>query len=284
MNDMYTKLNDAVSCSDLLEYGEKVIAFSDFALESCRNSNQRKRILDLFYSRLAIMASGDMFNQNDDAYSISEDINAVRKYMLFSRPAYTTPLKTLKSFQEYGREISETIVPPQGKVISVQRIHSIMEYLDNEYNFSKKVFNVRKPVFAILDYSKTDYNSESALFQTPEGMIAHFFLFHMKKDAEPRVTPEAVFFHELCHALHFKYTNGKINISDEIMIDLIRYGFAAIVDCSPEEQAEILADVLSVAMMKGSIFEKYNPFPQIHDDDVNGFKQILLKLLKSFEE
>ena len=283
MSDIHTKLNDAVSCSDLLEYGEKLIAFSESALESCCNSNQRKRILDLFYSRLAIMASGDMFNQNDDTYSISEGINATRKYMLFSRPAYTTPLSTLKSFKEYGQEISKSLVPPQGKVISAKSIHSIMDYIDREYNFSKKVFTVRKPVFAILDYSKTDFNSESVLFQTPEGMIAHFFLFHMKKDAEPRVTPEAVFFHELCHALHFKYTAGKIDIDNEIMTDLIRYGFAAIVDCSPEEQAEILADVLSVAMMKGSPFEKFNPFPQIHNDDIKGFEKILIKMLSCLE-
>ena len=278
MSAIYERINNAVSCDDLLEYGKKILLFSSAALKL--ESNKRRRALDLFYERLAMCSPvGSLIGDNTEKYKIYEGKDATRCYMLYSRPAYSTPMKTLRSFISYGRYLANNIVPPQGEVISPESVAAIIDFIDHEYDFFDRVFTVRKPIIAIMDYSKKDFNSETAFFLTPEGMITHFFLYHMKKDAEPQVSPEAVFFHELGHALHYKYMRGDIYHSGVLLQKIKRYMLPTVEFCAPEEQPEIIADILSVAMMHGSPFEKYNPFTQMRIDDIYGFQSILREML-----
>jgi hypothetical protein len=279
--NIYERVNDIINCSDLAECGIKIISFAKDALKL----KDRRRALNIYYERMNESFLPDYsFSSDKEDYYLCDGVNAVGKYLLFSRPAIMTPTKTLQEFIKYGELISTSIIAPIGKVITRKRVIEIMNYVNQEYNFSKRVFTARKPIIAIMDYSKTDFNSETVMFESNNDIVIHFFLFHMKNDEKQKVHPETVFFHELGHALCEKYLYEHIDGMEYILFALKHFGFAELDKYDSGTQKEVIADILSVALMHGSAFEKYNPFPKMHIDDIKGYKVILSKLLQKDAE
>jgi len=159
-----------------------------------------------------------IINNNNSQYFIYEGRDAVRKYIVLTIPKQDTPVKTLESIKTYGNQILLDFKKPVGKGITKEKIAEIMHYLDEKFNFSKKVFANRKSMFILLNYSHREHNSECLVMNYGTEIIQHFFLYSMKSDSKDTPAPEAVFFHELGHALHARYTGNIKFVPEEIIL------------------------------------------------------------------
>jgi len=154
-------------------------------------------------------------------------------------PKQSSPVKSLNALVNYGNELNQYFSPNVGPVIRKDTVVSIMEYLDERFNYSSKVF--------------------------PEKM------------------GEAVFFHELGHALHGAFSGGIQEVPDGVFEILRGSCFKTIYEANTSAQVEILADVLSVGLMYDSPFIKYDPFSFMNDDARELFHHLTVKMLDRFE-
>jgi hypothetical protein len=76
-----------------------------------------------------------------------------------------------------------------------------------------------------------------------------------KKDS---ITPEAVLFHELGHALHARRFGDVAKVPDDIIELLQNPCFPNFKQMDPMEQSEFFADVLSVGLMYQTPYEKHD--------------------------
>lgn len=280
--NIYDKINAVIDCDDLLTWGELLIDFAESALKE----KNRAKIVKFFYQQLQYFGLLDyvfdsIINKNDSQYLIYEGIDAVRKYVALTIPKQNTPVKTLKSIKTYGNQILSDFKKPVGKRITKEKIEEIMHYLDEKFSFSKKVFTDRKPMFILLNYSHREYNSECLVVNYGAEIIQHFFLYNMKSNSKDTPAPEAVFFHELGHALHARYTENVKVVPEEIIFFLKELCMPKIDLLEPEQQREVFADILSIGMMYDSPFSEYDPFVKIREDDKKVFRMLVEKILDS---
>lgn len=280
--NIYDKINSIINCDDLLTWGELLIDFAESALKE----KNRGKIVKFFYQQLQYFGLLDyvvdsIIDNNHSQYFIYEGKNAVRKYVVLTIPKQDTPVKTLKSIKTYGNQILLDFKKPVGKGITKEKIEEIMHYLDEKFSFSKKVFANRKAMFILLNYSHREYNSECLIMNYDTEIIQHFFLYSMKPDSEDTLTPEAVFFHELGHALHARYTRNVKIVPEKIILFLKELCMPKIDLLEPEQQREVFADVLSMGIMYDSPFSEYDPFVKIHEADKKVFRILVEKILDS---
>lgn len=279
--NIYELMNEAIYCDDLLESAEKLITFTDSAIKEKNNGT----IVKHFYERLNEWGlinyafSGIIDKKKYLVYSGRE---AKAAYFALSIPPKTTPAKSLHGIKDFALYVVTHYTQPVGKVIDEQTIYRIMDYLDSEFTFSDKVF-LRIPIFAILNYTNIDYNSMSLFLEADNFLAQHLFLFHMRSK-DRKTTPEAVFFHELGHALCVNYTGNSEAVPTNIVEFLKELCFPTLLSLPIEEQREVLADVLSVGMMYGSPFSEYDPFPQMHDSDKKYFNEIVRKMVQNIPD
>ncbi len=279
--DIYEKLNDAIYCDDLLVSASRLINFAELALLE----KTKPTIIKHFYERLQSYALTDyafegIANSNKKRYLIYDGKNAISKYLVLAMPKQETPVKTLNAIRSFGQQILSSYKMPVGKAIKKEKIEEIMQYLDNKYNFSQKIFSNRKAVFAILNYSHEIYNSECLIAYSDKEVIQHLFLYCMEQKGKNTPTPEAVFFHELGHAIHARYVGNIETIPSNILIFLKQLCMPTIETLTPEQQSEVFADILSVGMMYGSPFEEYDCFTYMHPDDKKAFRMFFEKILE----
>jgi len=154
-----------------------------------------------------------------------------------------------------------------------------MDYLDEKYRFSEKVFSKQKAAFILMPCSHHLYNSECLIAGTGTDAILHLLLYHMRSQERSVPKPEAVFFHELGHVLHARCYSTIEKVPDNIIDLLQQICFPGIKKISTSDQCEVFADVLSVGLMYQTPFEKYDFFSAIHPDDKAAFKKISETLL-----
>ncbi|MDI3311212.1 MAG: hypothetical protein QJR05_07265 [Thermoanaerobacterium sp.] len=278
--NIYDKINAIINCNDLLTCGDLLIDFAESALLE----KNKATIIKYFYERLRYYTLFDyvfdnVINDSNSQYSIYEGSNAVGKYIVLTIPEQGSPVKTLKSIKTFGNEILSDFKKPIGKGITKVKIEEIMHYLDEKYSFSNKVFANRKAMFIILNYSHKKYNSQCLVMNYDTGVVQHLFLYNMKSNSKNTPTPEAVFFHELGHALHARYM-GNIKIMPEKIIQFLKELCMPTIDLlEANQQREVFADILSVGMMYDSPFSKYDPFSYIHKNDKEVFKMLVEKML-----
>ena len=279
--DIYDKPHAAAYCQDLTWFGDKLI---DFA-ESVLTEKNRARLVDLFYQRLMEYNMMDYiwsdFNKDKDnleSYFICEGKSAVGKFINFAVPGRTKPVETLHKLITFGHQIKNSFIQPTGKLITGDKVKEIMNYLDTNYGFSGKVFKDKKAIIGIIPYSHKKFSSECLTCLTT-GIEFHFFLYHTIPDPKFNTTPESVFFHELGHALYTRYAGG-FDINYEMKEILKLYFPNSLEICSPEQQLEIIADILSMGMMYGSPYEKLDPFKAIRIEDKQVFKELFEEIIK----
>lgn len=278
--DIYEKLYNTIGCPDLIECGHKLIDF----VEAVMPEKNRASIVKLFYSSLKEHAFvnyvfGDYLNNKKSKYYICSGREAIKMYLALAIPEQSSPLKTIKAIKEFGENILSHYVHPVGPKINENQINEIVIYLDENYNFLNKVFPTRKPIFVLLDYSNVDYNSECMVTYSKTEMNQYLLLYHMNSIAEDMPTPEAVFFHELGHALHARYT-GNMKVVPQKIIDFLKDLCMPNIDTiTPIQQCEVFVDILSAGMMFDSPFAKHDPFLDIHEDDKKIFKMLFEKLI-----
>lgn len=272
--NMYKEINDIILCTDMVRCGKKLIHFANAALLE----KNRASIVKHFHEQLKSAFIEYVFDSSDSRFWITRGRNAVSVYLALTIPK-SSPVKTLKAIQSLGEYIASNFMPPIGNAISEKRILEIMDYLDNKYDFSKKVFSKNKAVFALLDCSHKKYDSECLVTTSENGDVSqHLFLYHLNSDENKNA--ESVFFHELAHTLHARYF-GNLEVPENIILLLKEVCFPTIDSLSKEQQSEVFADVLSMGLMYEGPFYKYDPFSRIHEDDKKIFKQMADHILNA---
>lgn len=279
--DIYEKINATVYCSDLIDFGHKLIDFVDSALLE----KNRASIVKNFYSKLTEWAmmkyvfDGVHNKDKDNNYFICNGDDATKMLIAMLMPPQTSPVKTLNSIKEFGNSIIKDYKKPIGKAVSEKNVRTILNYLDDRYAFSRKVFSNKKAIIALLDYSNSTYNSHCFITGNGKDISQHLFLYHMKENSKEMQSPESVFFHELGHALHARYHESLDNVPQKILEYLKQLCFPTIDSVTCEQQCEIFADILSIGMMYDSPFSKYDPFFSMHDSDKKIFNEIVEKMI-----
>ena len=280
--DIYKTMHEAIHSKDLLYSGQKLIEFADAAY----NEKNRSTLVKHFYERLREWTLVDyvfdnMLDKSKKRYYICDESKATGMYITLALPGEKAPAKSLNEIRSFGEQILAHYTKPIGKGILKASLESILQYLDEQYSFSSKVFDKQKAAFILMPYSHRDYNSECLMIDTGEGIIQHFFLYHMREKGKTVPSPEAVLFHELGHAMHARRFGDITQVPDNILDLLQSICFAKIKQIGTAEQCEVFADVLSVGLMYQTPFKKYDPFDYIHPDDKAVFKMVAEKLLET---
>lgn len=274
--EIYEQISKIFSCNDFFQCAEYMMKFVEMTLKD----KNRKKYVDSFYEFLCMCSMKDytVEESKNNSY-IYDGCDAINNYIYLSLPIKTTPAKSLNNIQKLAEHMTTDFLKPIGKHISIKNLLKILNYINKEYDFSKRVFK-RNPTFSIFNVSSRNFNNEVLFLGTDKNLSQHFFLYAMNQNGiNENVAPEAVLFHEFGHALHAKYT-GNINIIPKDIISTLKENcFPTIDSLSSKIQAEILADILSVGLMFDSPFEKYDPFAIMHKDDKKLFKKIAEKFL-----
>jgi hypothetical protein len=197
---------------------------------------------------------------NKSNYFICDENNSVKMFLGLRTPKQTSTVKSINEIRAFGEFILSDFTHPVGKCISESSLSEILHYLDEEYNFSTKVFSKRKSYFLRINNSNKFYNSECLTAKNIDGtdVISHFFLYHMKE--KDSISPEAVLFHEFGHALHAKLLGDIDKLPDNIIEILQDLCFPEIKRLDSEIQNELFADVLGIGLMYQTPYEKYDEF------------------------
>ena len=279
--DTFESMNEIFQSKDLLYCGKKLIEFA----ESAYKKKNRATLVKHFYEHLYMWAFSEysfenIFDSHNHHYYICNNMRSVVMYLALGIPKQTTPTKSLNEIRKFGESIISNYTQPIGKSISKESLEGIMQFLDERYLFSQKVFSKQKAIFLRIPCSHRKYNSECLVVNTGKGFAQHFFLYHMRETDLTAPNPEAVLFHELGHAMHANFFDSFPELPDSILNLLQNLCFPKIMQLSVAEQCEVFADVLSVGLIYQTQWEKYDLFEQIHPDDKAVFKTITEKLLE----
>lgn len=277
--EIYKKMHDAIYCKDFIQYSYNLLDFANMAL---REKN-RGTLVKHFYQSLREFGLTEYvfanLTSNRKRYLIYDGEDSVSKFMALAMPPQETPVKSLRSIQKFAQKLITNYTEPIGEHITKEQLIKIMEYLDEKYNFSEKVFSDKRAIFSILDVSNQLYNSECLVLQSEREITQHFFLYCMNGNDES-ITPEAVLFHELGHAIHARYAGTIETVPENVLLFLQDLCMPNIASCSSSEQCEVFADVLSVGLMYESPFAEFDPFSYMRPYDKKAFKQMTEVILE----
>ena len=161
--DIYERLNQIMDCTDVLDYARKLLAFA----QAARGEKNRAAIVKAFYERLTRSSLPLLFDQtfSDQHYEIYDGSLAVRLFMALSVPGQETPVKSLVNLEAFAGQVLKEFMPPAGRTIEKA---SLLQYLDEEYAFSSRVFSDRKALFCILNTSNRQYNAHCVIRKNGE--------------------------------------------------------------------------------------------------------------------
>jgi hypothetical protein len=265
----------AIISEDLLYSGSQLIEFANAVYKE----KNRATLIKFFYEQLNQWAFSSVFGllmeDNKSNYFICDEENSVKMFLGLRTPKKTSTVKSINEIRAFGEFILLNFTHPVGECISKSSLREILYYLDEEYDFSKKVFSNKKSYFIRMNNSNKDYNSECLTVKSMDGtdVINHFFLYHMKE--KKSINPEAVLFHELGHALHAKRFGGIDKLPNNIIEILQALCFPEIKTLGSEIQNELFADVLSIGLMYQTPYEKYDVFK----DDISKNQKETLKIM-----
>jgi hypothetical protein len=268
-------MHSAIISDDLLYSGGQLVEFANAVYKE----KNRTTLIKFFYEQLNQWAFSSVFGSfmegNKNNYFICNEKDSVKMFLGLRTPKQTSTVKSINEIRAFGEFILSNFTQPVGECISESSLIEILHYLDKEYNFSTKVFSNRKSYFIRMNNSNKNYNSECLTLSDIDGtdVINHFFLYHMKE--KDSISPEAVLFHELGHALHAKRF-GSIDKLPNNIIDILQdLCFPEIKTLDAEIQNELFADVLGIGLMYQTPYEKYDVFK----DDISENQKKALKIM-----
>jgi hypothetical protein len=266
--------------TDLLNIGRQLIEFAD----TVYGEKNRATIINYFYEQLyqftsIVYTSGDSLENEKSNYFICNEKYAVIMYVALNIPKKTSTVKSIIGIKSLGEFILSNYTKPAGKCISEESLKNILQHLEKEYLFTSKVFSNRKAIFIRLKNSHKEYNSECLTIEDKNGISNHFFLYHMKE--KESLSPEAVLFHELGHALHARYCGSISKVPNDIIEKLNNLCFPDLKQLEPAEQCELFADVLGIGLMYQTPYEEIDLYKNIHINDKKEFKMLVEKIIKN---
>lgn len=276
--DIYKKIDNIVFSTDLLDCAYHLL---DFAEASLKEKN-RIKIVNYFYQRAvsyeAYALMGTLLDLDKTKYYIFSGNQAVRKYLFLMLPKKDTPVKTLQNIRVFADDLIHTFTAPAGYHIDPEKVAKIMEYLDEKYSFSEKVFSDGAAFFLVFNVSSRDVDSHCVI-TGKEPKIIPYFLLYSNREVSKHISPEAVLFHELGHAIHARFTGHLDIIPEEILLFLKDLCFPDILSLSTSELCENFANILSIGLMHDSPFDEFDHFDYIHPDDKKMFKKLVEMIL-----
>lgn len=272
-------MHSLIQSNDLLHIGHQLIKFADVVYKEKNRSTIVKHFYEQLYQwAFCYCGSGDFMNSEKRKYFICNKLHAAVVYAAIAIPPQKTPVKSINEIKTFGEFILSHYTMPVGECISETSLKNILQYLDEKYLFSSKVFSNIKATFVRVNNSHKDFNSECLITNTGKDIIFHFFLYHMKE--KNVITPEAVLFHELGHAIHARRFGNLDKVPDDIIEMLQNLCFPALKQLDSATQVEIFADVLSVGLMYQTPYEKYDFFEKFNPKHKNVFKMLVEKIIE----
>jgi hypothetical protein len=265
----------AIISEDLIHSGHQLIKFADAVYKE----KNRGTLIKFFYEQLNQWAFSSVFGSliggNKNNYFICEEKDSVKLFLGLRAPKQTSTVKSINEIRAFGEFILSNYINPVGECISESSLKEILHYLDEEYNFSAKIFSNRKSYFIRINNSNKEYNSECLTAKDKDGsnIVNHFFLYHMKE--KKSISPEAVLFHELGHAVHFKVFGNTDCLPDSIIELLQDICFPEIKTLDNSIQNELFADVFSIGLMYKSPYEKYD----VYKENISKTQKEALKIM-----
>ncbi|EHI60542.1 MAG: hypothetical protein ACLTC4_06865 [Hungatella hathewayi] len=277
--DIYELINEMVQCRDIPVAVDKLLEFVDAALAD----ENKEEVVGTFYQNVLDETLMDYIESaGDGGYEVYTGDDAAGKYLALTLPPLGTPFRTLQKIKKSAEFTKKYVCAPIGRGITEERVREIMEYMNHEYRFTELVFGGKKAMICLLDYSHTGYDSEFLTMADEDGMSHHMIMFHMNNCTN--VNPEAVFFHELGHALHARYTGNLNRIPEDIVGILKDTCMPKISSLKDAEKMEVIADVLGMGLMYESGFEKYDGFPEIQKHDKAFFHDMVVRMFELINE
>jgi len=150
--------------------------------------------------------------------------------------------------------IDETVIPPSGRFLTVEREEKILSVLFMKYPYLE-IVSANRPLI-VLNFDSTNrlYNSFCGTDDNVRSRV--ICMFNMN---DSTVSPEYVFLHELGHALQIAITGS---VSD-VPIEFIKYqnllpGVEKL-NQGDEIAAEVFADIFAIAVMRNTEFSCFDP-------------------------
>jgi len=276
----YELMNLIFQENDLVNCGYLLVEFANIAYKD----KNRATIVKKFYERLYNWLINKFYfysllDSEKKNYFICDSNTGANRYLALFTPEKTSAAKSLNNIIKFGENLILQFTKPIGKLITESSIENILQFLEKEYLFTSKVFSKSEAIFILINNSHKIYNSECLILNNDEYNRNLFFLYHMKK--KKSISPEAVFFHELGHALHAQYSGDVKKVPDDIINFLQVLCFPRLKQVDNEEQSELFADVLSVGLMYQTPYEKFDSYKTIHQNDKKEFKNIVEKIIES---
>lgn len=276
--DIYDKITNVVSSTDLLQCAHLLLDFAESALKE----KDRRAIVKYFYEQAVVRETfklmGVSLNLDNSKYYIYSGNKAVRQYLFLMLPKIDTPVKSLKNIKMFANDLIHNFTAPEGDHIDPNKVTKIMEYLEEKYSFFKKVFVGFAPSILVFDVTSREVDSHCVI-TGKDSAKAQYFLLYSNREVSKHISPEAVFFHELGHAIHARFTGDLDVIPEPILIFLRDLCFPDILSHPASDLCENFANILSIGLMYESPFAEFDHFDYIHPDDKKMFKALVELIL-----
>ena len=274
---LYGMVTTVLSSDNILSCANALLDF----VQQVRKEEDPKTLVDYLYEALRVnLAFGPCgaFG-NNMRYCVLDGVDAINAYLFSTMPRNTRSVaSTLSAIEEYAHNLLSDFSAPVGPVIASDSVTSIVEYLNKEYDFCRKVFGDQTGRFIILNSTHKEMDASFAVQPNMRGQIPLFFLYAHREECKD-LSPESVLFHELGHAIHLLLTGDFDVIPSQLICDLEALCFPGIASAPVSDQRELLAEVFSVGLMRGSPFQQFDGFDYMEEIVKDVFSRAVKVLL-----
>lgn len=238
-----------------------------------------KRSLEMGFMDYVWKLWGITSEEKKEKFLIYSDFEAIDKYFYFSlKRIKEKPSKTLENIEKFATHVLKDFdVKKDNNVITIEKIKEIMNFLDNKYNFTEKVYKDFVPTFSILKFENPFYNSFTDVsLDTKNKLYYHYIIFNVKDN----ISPTYVFLHEIGHTIHYAITKNGNFIPEKVLKELEKTGFKGIETIDNYAKYEALADIFAMGIMYNSPYADCDPFVEISEKDKIIFNKIIEDLFK----
>lgn len=195
------------------------------------------------------------YANESEGYFVCQNFCAAAHYIRDAMPSYFgyTSTAYLKRAEQCATNLLSQIRPKTESSITVECVKKALDYLNQTYQFSTRVFNESTVTISILDFFNPSYNSiwfqRLAHEYNRPGDYIHLFCCDPTREA----TPEFAFFRELSRALLYHY-DMKFEVMPQSINDIFRFTGKPSFTARPPRRESII-DFLASGLMLGSPFE-----------------------------
>lgn len=248
-------VDDICSSTSILECMRSLLNF----VYAVRNEASAEVAIGHLYDQIKTGArEGTNSGFEDKQYFVVDGSTAIMEYLRLTMPPMTTPTETIHALRMYAGIQMRYFQESETKAIEKDRVIEILEYLDNRYSLSQKVFNDRKVGFLILNALHFSLDAFYGIYTSPKETLHRIYLYTLPKENDG-ATVEFTLFHELSHVLHMRLTGNYSDIPEDVL-SIMRQTFPQTASSNDKELAEYLADIVANGLMLDSPYAQYrNP-------------------------